>query len=105
MHRILRDMSRPGDIVVADRVMCSWTEMVVLKKDGKDGVDSVTSLSKGKADFRRGKRLGKGERNRPVPRGPDPSVWSQPPVNRAGICAIMGSLTSGDSYAHVGPDL
>ena len=46
----------PGDVLLADRLMCSWTEMVLLK--GR-GVDSVTRLSKRKADFRRGKRLGK----------------------------------------------
>jgi hypothetical protein len=42
--------------VLTDRLMCSWTEMVMLK--GR-GVDSVTRLSKRRADFRRGKRLGK----------------------------------------------
>ena len=58
MLRTLWDMFRPGDVLLADRLMCSWTEMVMLK--GR-GVDSVTSLSKRKADFRRGKRLGKGD--------------------------------------------
>jgi hypothetical protein len=38
--------------------MCAWTEMVMLK--GR-GVDSVTRLSKRRADFRRGKRLGQGD--------------------------------------------
>jgi hypothetical protein len=56
MLRTLWDMFLPGDVVLADRLMCSWTEMVMLK--GR-GVDSVTSLSRRKADFRRGKRLGK----------------------------------------------
>jgi hypothetical protein len=58
MLRTLWGMFRPGDVLLADRLMCSWTEMVILK--GR-GVDSVTSLSKRKADFRRGKRLGKGD--------------------------------------------
>jgi hypothetical protein len=58
MLRTLWDMFRPGDVLLADRLMCSWTEMVMLK--GR-GIDSVTSLSKRKADFRRGKRLGKGD--------------------------------------------
>jgi hypothetical protein len=49
----------PGDIMLADRYMCSWTEMVMLKQRG---VDSVCRLNTNrKADFRRGKRLGKGD--------------------------------------------
>jgi Transposase DDE domain len=48
----------PGDVLLADRLMCAWTEMVMLK--GR-GVDSVTRLSKRRADFRRGKRLGQGD--------------------------------------------
>ena len=58
MLRKLWDMFLPGDVMLADRLMCSWTEMVLLK--GR-GVDTVTSLCKRKADFRRGKRLGKGD--------------------------------------------
>ena len=58
MLRTLWDMFRPGDVLLADRLMCSWMDMVMLKARG---VDSVTSLSKRKADFRRGKRLGKGD--------------------------------------------
>ena len=48
----------PGDVLLTDRLMCSWTEMVMLKLRG---IDSVTRLNKRKADFRRGKRLGKGD--------------------------------------------
>ncbi len=48
----------PGDVLLADRLMCSWREMVMLKQRG---VDSVTRLCRRKADFRRGKRLGKGD--------------------------------------------
>jgi hypothetical protein len=58
MLRTLRNLFRPGDIVLADRLMCSWIDMIMLKNRG---VDSVTSLSKRKADFRRGQRLGKGD--------------------------------------------
>jgi len=58
MLRTLWNMFLPGDVMLADRLMCSWTEMVLLK--GR-GVDTVTSLCKRKADFRRGKRLGKGD--------------------------------------------
>jgi hypothetical protein len=46
-----------GDIMVADRLLCAWTEMVMLKQRG---VDSVCRLSSHRAaDFRRGTRLGK----------------------------------------------
>ena len=41
MLRKLWDMFLPGDVMLADRLMCSWTEMVLLK--GR-GVDTVTSL-------------------------------------------------------------
>jgi len=58
MLRKLWDLFRPGDVLLADRLMCSWTEMVMLKQRG---VDSVTRLSKRHADFRRGTRLGKGD--------------------------------------------
>jgi IS4 transposase len=56
--RTLWDLFAPGDVVLTDRLMCSWAEMVMLKQRG---VDSVTRLSKRRADFRRGKRLGKGD--------------------------------------------
>ena len=58
MLRTLLNMFLPGDVLLADRLMCSWTDMVMLKERG---VDLVTRLSKRKADFRRGKRLGKGD--------------------------------------------
>jgi hypothetical protein len=56
--RALWDLFVPGDVVLTDRLMCSWTEMVMLKERG---VDSVTRLSKRRADFRRGRRLGEGD--------------------------------------------
>ena len=58
MLRKLWGLFRPGDVLLADRLMCSWTEMVMLKQRG---VDSVTRLSKRHAGFRRGTRLGKGD--------------------------------------------
>ena len=48
---------RPGDIMLADRLMCAWTELVMLKQRGVDSVCRFTSHRK--TDFRRGKRLGK----------------------------------------------
>jgi len=56
MLRALWDLFVAGDVLLADRLMCSWSDMVLLKQRG---VDSVTRLSKRRADFRRGKRLGK----------------------------------------------
>jgi hypothetical protein len=58
MLRALWDLFRPGDVLLADRLMCAWTEMVMLKQRG---VDSVARLGKRQADFRRGKRLGPGD--------------------------------------------
>jgi hypothetical protein len=57
MLRTLWDNFLPGDVMLADRYMCSWTEMVMLKQRG---VDSICRLNTNRrADFRRGKRLGK----------------------------------------------
>ena len=54
--RTLWDIFVPGDVVLADRYMCAWTEMVMLKQRS---VDVVTRLNiQRKADFRRGTRLG-----------------------------------------------
>jgi hypothetical protein len=55
--RQLWDLFRPGDILVADRLMCAWTEMVMLKQRGVDTACRLTSHRT--ADFRRGTRLGK----------------------------------------------
>jgi hypothetical protein len=56
MLRTLWDLFLPGDVMLADRLMCTWTEMVMLKLRGVDCVCRLTSHRK--ADFRRGKRLG-----------------------------------------------
>ncbi len=57
--RGLWDLFRAGDVVLADRLMCAWTEMVMLKQRGVDCVCRFTSHRK--ADFRRGRRLGAGD--------------------------------------------
>jgi Transposase DDE domain len=57
--RALWEIFVPGDIMLADRLMCSWTEMAMLKERGIDCVCRFTSHRT--ADFRRGKRLGKGD--------------------------------------------
>lgn len=56
--RQMWDMFSPGDVLLGDRLMCSWREKVMLKQRG---VDSVTRLCRRTADFRRSKRLGKGD--------------------------------------------
>ena len=57
MLRTLWDRFLPGDVLLTDRLMCTWTEIAILI--GR-GVDSVTRLHIMRtADFRRGKRLGK----------------------------------------------
>jgi hypothetical protein len=55
MLRTLWDILCPGDVLLADRLMCAWTEMVMLKQRGVDCVCRFTSHRK--ADFRRGTRL------------------------------------------------
>src|SRR5262249_27760485 len=55
--RQLWHLLRPGDVFVADRLMCAWTEMVMLKQRGIDTVWRLTSHRT--ADFRLGARLGK----------------------------------------------
>jgi hypothetical protein len=57
--RTLWDLFRPGDVLLADRLMCAWAEMVMLKQRGVDSVCRLTSHRT--ADFRRGKRLGLGD--------------------------------------------
>lgn len=45
-----------GDVMLGDRLMCAWTEMVMLQQHGVDCVCRLTSHRS--FDFRRGKRLG-----------------------------------------------
>lgn len=58
LFRRIWDLFRPGDVVLTDRLMCSWADLVTLKQRG---IDSVTRLNKRTADFRKGRRLGKGD--------------------------------------------
>jgi hypothetical protein len=59
MLRTLWNMFLPGDVLLADRLMCTWTEMMMLKQRGVDCVCRFTSHRT--ADFRRGKHLGRGD--------------------------------------------
>lgn len=59
MLRTLWNMFLPGDVVLADRLMCARTEMAMLKQRGVDCVFRFTSHRT--ANFRRGRRLGNGD--------------------------------------------
>jgi hypothetical protein len=72
MLRTLWDIFRPGDVLLADRLMCAWTEMVMLKRRGVDCVCRLNSHRS--ADFRRGQRLGAGDHV---------VVWPKPPRPRS----------------------
>src|SRR3954453_21690048 len=57
MLRKLWSILRPGDVMLADRYMCSWHEIFLL---GQRGIDTVTRIHHcRRVDFRCGKRLGK----------------------------------------------
>ena len=76
----LWDLFAPGDVMLGDRLMCSWREMVMLKLRG---VDTVTRICRRTADFRRGKRLGKGDHivlwPKPYNRTPDKAAYKALP--------------------------
>jgi len=86
MPRTLPGLFRPGDVVLADRLMCAGTEMVMLRQRGVDSVRRFTSHRK--ADFRRGKRLGRGDHV---------VVWPKPPrprtIDRAAYARLPDALT------------
>ena len=58
MLRMIWDIFRPKDVMLTDGLLCTWTEIAMLKARG---VDYVTRLNRSNrsADFRRGKRLGR----------------------------------------------
>lgn len=58
LHK-LWDVLRSGDVLLADRYMCAWYEIHMLRERG---IDSITRMRVHRqVDFRRGKRLGKGD--------------------------------------------
>jgi len=57
VFRTLWDFFRPGDVVLTDRLMCTWRELLTLQQRGVDSVSQLQAMRK--ADFRKGKRLGK----------------------------------------------
>src|SRR4051794_9264136 len=86
MLRTLWDLFRPGDVVLADRLLCAWTEMVMLQQRGVDCVCRLSSHRQ--ADFRRGRRLGKGDHI---------VVWPKPPrprtIDREAYALLPDALT------------
>src|SRR4029079_18767096 len=110
------DIFRPGDVVLTDRLMCSWAELVMLKQRG---VDSVTRLNRRTADFPRGTRLGRGAHivrwSKPQkPRSMDRAVYKalpdfldmremrvrvQQPGFRTRIIIVVTTLLNGDEIA------
>jgi hypothetical protein len=93
--RKLLDLFRPGDVMLADRLMCAWTEMVMLKLRGVDSVCRFTSHRK--ADFRRGRHLGEGDHV---------VVWPKPPkprsIDREAYAALPAALTVRECRVRVG---
>ena len=59
MLRKLWDILRAGDILLADRYMCAWHEIYLLKQRGIDTVTRVHHCRR--VDFRCGERLAKGD--------------------------------------------
>jgi hypothetical protein len=86
MLRSLLMNFRPGDVLLGDRLMCAWTEMVMLKGRGVDCVCRFTSHRR--ADFRRGKRLGPGDHIVNWPKPPKPRS-----IDRKTYGALPESLT------------
>ena len=84
--RTLMNIFRPGDVMLSDRLMCAWTEMVMLKQRDVDCVCRYTSHRK--SDFRQGKRLGPDDRL---------VIWTKPPrprsMDRKAYAALPDSLT------------
>jgi len=55
--RTLWDIFQPGDILLTDRLMANWTNILLLKERGIEFVGRLNKANR-TADFRRGKRLG-----------------------------------------------
>jgi Transposase DDE domain len=55
--RRLWDVLRPGDVLLADRLIANWTNILLLQERGVEFVSRLNKANR-KPDFRRGKRLG-----------------------------------------------
>jgi hypothetical protein len=79
--RKLWSLFRPGDVVLGDRLLCSWMEIATLQARG---IDCVCRLNNNrKADFRRGKRLSSNDHM---------VFWPKPARRRAWDQKIYDSL-------------
>ena len=56
--RRLWDVLHPGDVLLADRLMANWTNILLLQQRGVELVSRLNKANR-QADFRRGQRLGK----------------------------------------------
>lgn len=93
MLRQLWDVLRSGDILLADRYLCAYQEIHLLKQRG---VDTVTRLHHcRKADFRRGIRLGKGDH---LVEWPRPSIRS---MNREDFKKLPEQITVRETRVRV----
>jgi len=57
--RLLLGAFSPGETMLADRYLCSWFEIALLRQQGVDVVCRLHAARR--ADFRRGRRLGNGD--------------------------------------------
>jgi hypothetical protein len=93
--RKLLGLFRRGDVMLADRLMCAWTEMVMLEMRGVDCVCRFPSHRR--ADFRRGRRLGEGDHVAEWPKPPKPRT-----IDREAYAALPASLTVRECRVRVG---
>ena len=80
LFRTIWDVFRPGDIVLTDAFLCTWTEIQLLQQRGIDYVGQLHVMRK--ADLRRGKRLGKKDH---IVRWPKPFVRWMDKESRAAL--------------------
>ena len=82
-----------GDILLADSLMCTWTEIATLKQRGAEYVCHLNSSNRS-ADFRRGRRLGKEDH---IVR------WLKPAEYYAGAVFSRSTLTrwTGSRWCHL----
>jgi hypothetical protein len=84
--RRLWDALRPGDVLLGDRLMSGWADMFLLKRRGVDTVSRLSSHRR--ADFRKGRRLGKDDH---LVRWPKPTLIRS--VDRQEYKALPDAIT------------
>jgi len=85
----------PGDVLLADRLLCNWAGIVMLRQRGLELVSRLNKANR-KADFRKGQRLGKEDHL---------VQWRKPTsiraLNRTAYHALPASLTIRETRIHV----